>query len=178
MSKVLSENLILVGKVIRPHGLEGSLRIRSYAQSLESFLYAGSVFLKSKKDETLECKVSSIKPHKSSFLIQLQGLQSLEQAERYRGAGIFIRKDLLTQKSEEEYFWFELIGLEVFLNSGRYLGKLTDIIPTGSNDIYVVKEGGKEILLPAIHEVIDEIDLENKRIIVSHMEGLLDLNEV
>jgi 16S rRNA processing protein RimM len=178
LSKISPENLLLVGKVIRPHGLDGSLRIRSYAQSAESFLDAGNVFLKSDKDEMRECKISSIRPHKGVFLIRLQGLQSLEEAEGYRGAEIFIRKDLLEQKCEEEYFWFELIGLEVFLNSGRYLGKLTDIIPTGSNDIYVVKEGGKEVLIPAIHEVVDEIDLENKRIIITEMEGLLSLNEV
>jgi 16S rRNA processing protein RimM len=177
LSTVSSENLLLVGKVIRPHGLDGSLRIRSYAQSAESFLDAGNVFLKSDNDEMCEYKVSSIKPHKSVFLIQLQGLQSLAEAERYRGADILIRKELLEQKGEEEYFWFELIGLEVFLNSGRYLGKLTDIIPTGSNDIYVVKKGGKEVLIPAIHQVVDKIDLENKKIIVSEMEGLLDLNE-
>jgi 16S rRNA processing protein RimM len=178
LSKVSSENLLLVGKVIRPHGLDGSLRIRSYAQSAESFLDAGNVFLKSDKDEMCECKVSSVKPYKNVFLMRLEGLQSLEEAERYRGADILIRKDLLEQKDEEEYFWFELIGLEVFLNSGRYLGKLTDIIPTGSNDIYVVKKGRKEVLIPAIYEVVDEIDLENKKIIISEMEGLLDLNEV
>jgi 16S rRNA processing protein RimM len=178
LSKISPENLLLVGKVIRPHGLDGSLRIRSYAQSAESFLDAGNVFLKSDKDEMRKCKVLSIKPHKSLFLILLQGLRSPEEAERYRGAEIFIRKDLLEQKGEEEYFWFELIGLEVFLNSGQYLGKLTDIIPTGSNDIYVVKKGGKELLIPAIHEVIDEIDVENKKIIISEMEGLLNLNEI
>ena len=178
MSNISSENLLLVGKVIRPHGLEGILRILSYARSEESFLNAGTVFLKSDKQEILEYKILSVKPHKNVYLMKLDGLRSLEEAERYRGADILIRKDLLRQKSQEEYFWFELIGLRVYLDSEQYIGTLKDIIATGSNDIYVVKKGETEFLIPAIHEVVKEIDLENKRIIISEMEGLLDLNEV
>ena len=178
MSKISSENLLLVGKVIRPHGLEGILRIWSYARSEESFLNAGTVFLKSDKQEILEYKILSVKPHKNVYLMKLDGLRSLEEAERYSGAEVLIRKDLLRRKSQEEYFWFELIGLRVYLDSEQYIGTLKDIIATGSNDIYVVKEGGTEFLIPAIHEVVKEIDLENKRIIISEMEGLLDLNEV
>ena len=178
MINVSSEDLLLVGKVIRPQGLKGLLRIRSYAGSAESFLDAGTVFLKSDKEELFEYKVSSVKAHKGVFLMKLDGLISLEDAERYRGAEILIKKDLLRRESAEEYFWFEIIGLSVYLSSGRYIGILKDIIATGSNDIYVVKEGETEYLIPAIHEVVEEIDLKNKRIIISEIEGLLDLNEV
>jgi 16S rRNA processing protein RimM len=178
LSKVSSENLLLIGKVIRPHGLEGLLRIWSYAQSAESFLNAGTVFIKSKQQGILEYKISSLKPHKNAFLMKLEGLNSLEDVEGYRGSEIFIRKASLRSKGEEEYFWFELIGLEVYLDSGRYIGTLKDILSTGSNDIYVVKDGEAEFLIPAIHEVIKKIDLNNKRIIITEIEGLLDLNEV
>lgn len=178
MSKVSSENLLLVGKVIRPHGLEGLLRIWSYAQSGGSFLNAGTVFLKSDRQGIREYKALSIKPHKNLFLMELEGLSSLEEAERYRGAEIFIRKDSLIRGSKDEYFWFELIGLDVYLNSGRYIGTLKDILTTGSNDIYVVGKGETEFLIPATHEVVEEIDLRHKKMIISEMEGLLDLNEV
>ena len=77
-----------------------------------------------------------------------------------------------------EYFWFELIGLEVFLDTGRYLGVVKDILTTGSNDIYVVRDDESEILIPAINEVVDKIDLVNKKMIICEIEGLLDLNEV
>lgn len=178
MIVVSSENLLLVGQVIRPQGLRGLLRIRSYARSAESFLNVGTVFLKSDKQELVEHKVSSLKAHKGVFLMKLDGLSSLEDAERYRGAEIFIKKDLLRRDSDEEYFWFELIGLRVFLTSGRCIGTLKEIIATGSNDIFVVKEGEKEYLIPAIHEVVEEIDLKNKKITIYEVEGLLDLNEV
>jgi len=167
-----------VGKVIRPHGLEGLLRIWSYAQSERSFLNAGTVFLKSDPEETHEYTVISVRPHKNVFLMKLDGLNSLEKAERCHGAEIFIRKDSLRREKEDEYFWFELIGLKVFLNTGRYIGTLRDILTTGSNDIYVVREGESETLIPAIHDVVEDIDLENKRMIISEVEGLFDLDEV
>jgi len=175
---VSSEDLLLIGKVIRPQGLRGLLRIRSYARSAESFLNAGTVFLKSDRQELVGYKVSSLKAHKDVFLMKLDGLSSLGDAERYRGAEIFIKKDLLRRDGDEEYFWFELIGLRVFLSSGRCIGTLKEIIATGSNDIFVVKEGEKEYLIPAIHEVVEEIDLKNKKITIYEVEGLLDLNEV
>jgi 16S rRNA processing protein RimM len=172
------EDLLLVGTVIRPQGLKGLLRVRSYAGSVESFIDAGTVFLRSDEGELCEYKVSSIKAHKGVFLMKLDGLNSLEDAERHHGADILIIKALLRRENEDEYFWFELIGLNVYLTSGRYIGTLKDIIATGSNDIYVVKEGETEYLIPAIHEVVKEIDLKKKKIIISEMEGLLELNEV
>jgi len=178
LSKVSPENLLLVGKVIRPHGLEGLLKIWSYAQSKETFLNSGSVFLESGTGETHEYRVLSIRPHKNLFLMKLEGLSSSDEAEEHRGAAILIRKDALTHECEEEYFWHELIGLRVYLDTGRYIGTIRHILPTGSNDIYVVRKGKKEVLIPAIHEVVEEIDLRGQRMIISEKEGMLDLNEV
>ena len=178
MTKVSSDNLILVGKVIRPHGFVGLLRIWSYAQSMESFLNAGTVFLKFGDGDFREHNLLSIKLHKNIFLVKLSEVNSFDEAENYRGVEIFIRKDSLKRDAEGEYFWFELIGLEVFLDTGRYLGIVKNILTTGSNDIYVVRDDKSEILIPAIHEVVYKIDLVNKKMIISEIEGLLDLNEV
>jgi 16S rRNA processing protein RimM len=145
---------------------------------MESFLNAGTVFIKPEGGDILEHSLLSITPNKNVFLLKLSDLNSLDDAERYRGAEIFIRKDCLKRSSEDEYLWVELIGLEVFLDNGRYLGILKDILSTGSNDIYVVRDRESEILIPAIHEVVREIDLVNKKMIISEIEGLLDLNEV
>jgi len=167
-----------MGKVVRPHGIEGALRIKSYAQSEESFLNAGTVLLRSSSGETREYAVASVRPHKNILLMKLEGLNTLEEAETYRGATILIKRDSLPREGEEEYFWHELIGLEVYLSGGDYVGILKHILPTGSNDIYVVQEGRSEVLIPAIHDVVKEIDLINNRMVISEVEGLLDLNEV
>ncbi len=167
-----------MGKVVRPHGIEGALRIKSYAQSEESFLSAGTVSLRSSSGDIREYAVSSVRPHKNILLMKLEGLNTLEEAEKYRGAAILIKRHSLPRAEEEEYFWHELIGLEVYLSEGEYVGTIRHILPTGSNDIYVVQEGKKEVLIPAVHDVVREIDLTNNRMIISEVEGLLDLNEV
>jgi 16S rRNA processing protein RimM len=178
LNEVSTENLLLIGKVIRPHGLNGLLRIVSYAGSGESFIHSGSVLLKPGQMETREFKVASIVPHAKAFLLRLDGISSLNEAERYRGAEILIRKDTLRRESDE-YFWFELIGLDVFLKSGRFIGVLKEIINTGSNDIYVVKAGDKETLIPALHGIVLQVDPgEKKMFIADNIDGLLDINEV
>lgn len=169
------EDLILIGRVIKPHGLTGLLRIVSYAQSKETFLRAGSVFLKTNQNELHEGKVLSIRPHRSWYILRLSGLGSREQVEALKGAEILIRRESLVKKEDDEYYWFELLGLEVYLTTGDYVGVLSDIFPTGSNDVYVVRDRGKEYLIPGIHEVVKQIDLSGNRMIISPLKGLLDL---
>lgn len=169
------EDLIVIGRVIKPHGLTGLLRIVSYAQSRETFLRAGSVFVKTNQNELHEGKVLSIRPHRSWYLLRLSGLWSKEQVEPLKGAEILIRREYLAEKEEDEFYWFELMGLEVYLTTGDYLGVLTEIFPTGSNDVFVVKDRGREYLIPGIHEVVKEIDLSGKRMTISPLKGLLDL---
>jgi 16S rRNA processing protein RimM len=81
-------------------------------------------------------------------------------------------------RSDGEYYWYEIIGLPVFLDTGKRIGIIRRIVPGAGHDIYVVQEGVKEILIPAVHEVIREVDLKKGKVIITEMEGLLDLNEV
>ncbi|MBE9592376.1 MAG: 16S rRNA processing protein RimM [Proteobacteria bacterium] len=175
MSHIDLRDLILIGHVIRPHGIAGLLRIVSYAQSLETFLQAGSVFMDRGNNEFEERKVIDIRPHGSSFLLRLSGLNSIEQTEIFKAAKIFIRKDSLIKKDEDEFFYYELLGLNVYSITGQYLGVVKEIFPTGSNDVYVVEGQGKEFLIPAIHQVIKEINIAQKRMVISPIKGLLEL---
>jgi len=175
LSKRERKDLIVIGHVIRPHGVTGLLRIVSYAESRETFLEAGSVFLKTVKKELYEKGVDSIQPHRSFFYLRLSGLDSAEQAEAFRGAEILISKDSLKKEDEDEFFWHELLGMEVYLTTGEYLGVVREIFPTGSNDVYVVEHEGKEYLIPAIHQVVREMDVSQRRMVISPMKGLLDL---
>jgi len=109
--------------------------------------------------------------------MKLEGVNSVGEAERLREAEILVKSDLIHRK-EGEYFWHELIGLRVFLDTGEHIGNITRIMPAGGNEIYVVGHGKKEIFIPAADEVVKEIDLEKGMMTISAMEGLLDLNEV
>jgi 16S rRNA processing protein RimM len=102
-----------------------------------------------------------VRPHKKHLLIKLKGLNSIHDAETYRRAEILVHRSAFHREDENEYFWYELIGLSVYLNTGQFLGTIKSILPTGSHDIYVVEEARKEILIPAIHEVVETVDLKN-----------------
>jgi len=177
LSKVSSDALLLIGRVIGPHGVRGLLKIESYGRSESTLMMAGKVFLRQSHGEVSECGILSAVPHKRGALVRLEGMDSRDQVEPYRGAEILILKEAVS-RDKDEYFWHELIGLRVFVDTGRYLGTVEDILETPANDIYVVREGREEFLIPAIHDVVKTIDLENGRMIISEMEGLLDLNEV
>ncbi len=177
MNKVFPEALLLIGRVIGPHGVRGRLKIESYARSEESLLTAGKIYLRQSPGEISEYEIVSAVAHKGVSLIRLEGVGSRAEAETHRGADILIQKAAVS-RDKEEYFWHELIGLRVHLETGRYLGTVKEIIPTAGNDIYVVREGKEEFLIPAIHDVVKTIDLENGKMIISEVEGLLDLNEV
>jgi 16S rRNA processing protein RimM len=178
LEKACSSELLLLGKVLKPHGLEGILRIQSFAESAGSFEKAGRLVLRKPGRPGSAFPVLSARPHKNIVLLRLDGLDSVEKAEEYKDAGVYIHKEDLDQIDEDEYFWYELIGLEVYLDTGSRIGTLTKVLATGANDVYVIQTGETEIMIPAIHDVIEEIDLDGKRMILTNMEGLLDLNEV
>lgn len=177
LNKDLHDSLLLIGKVIRPHGIGGLLKISSYAQSPETFRNAGAVYLGSGSGALSEYRVSSIKPQKNSFLLKLEGVNTLEESEPYRGADIYIKKEHLSRKEAGEYFWFELIGIKAYSTKGEWIGTVKHILSARSNDVYVIEGEKKEILVPATHSAVREIDLENQRMIISETEGDIDLNE-
>jgi 16S rRNA processing protein RimM len=177
LSKILAEALLLIGRVLGPHGVRGLLKVKSYARSEDTLMIGGNVFLRQSHGEISEHGILSAIPHKGGALVRLEGLDSRDQVEPYRGAEILILKEAV-RRDKDEYFWHELIGLKVFVETGRYLGTVEDILETPANDIYVVREGREEFLIPAIHDVVKTIDLENGRMVISEVEGLLDLNEV
>ena len=106
--------------------------------------------------------------------LKLKGIDTIEQAEKFRNCYLKINRKDAIELEEDTYFLVDLIGIEVFTESGENLGNIIDVFPTGSNDVYVVKnEEGKQVLLPAIKDVIKSVDIKNKKMVVNLIEGLL-----
>ena len=118
--------------------------------------------------------IENVKYIKNIVILKLQGINTIEQAEEYRNLYMYIdRKDAI-KLPKDTYFIRDLIGIEVYTNDGEKLGIIDDIFKTGSNDVYVVRNSlGKQILLPAISSVIEKIDLENKKVTVNLIKGLI-----
>lgn len=162
-----------VGQIVNTFGIKGEVKVVPFTDDIKRFDELKNVYVKTKK-ESKQYKVENVKYHKNMVLIKLEGINNVENAETLRNAFLEIdRKDAIPLE-EGTYFIADLIGLEVYTEEGKLLGKVDDIYNTGSNDIYVVKdELGKQILLPGIKEVIKEVLLEQEKIIVHLIPGLI-----
>jgi 16S rRNA processing protein RimM len=167
--------LIPVGKIIGAHGVKGLLKVYTYSGNLESLAAARTVVLKAHDGQTREFKVRHVAPHSGKFILGLKEFDDINQVLPLVGSEICLLRSQLPQTGEDEYYWCDLIGLEVVTVNGDTLGSIVDIFETGSNDVYVVRGGEREYLIPAVASVIDKIDLEGGRMVVTPLEGLLDL---
>jgi 16S rRNA processing protein RimM len=113
-----------------------------------------------------------IRPHKRLILLSLKGINDRNQSESLVHAEIFIEKGSLPELEEGVYYWADLIGLSVFASDETYMGRIESVIPTGSNDVYVVKDTDRETLIPALESVVVAVDLEKKIMRVDLPEGL------
>jgi len=169
------DELIPVGKIIGTHGIKGALKVHSYSGNIDSLQSTKNVFLR-KKDGTLcEYIIKSVSAHAGGFILYLDGFSDINQVLSFTGLEICLKLSQLPVTDEDEYYWRDLIGLVVHTDQGIELGTLVDIFETGSSDIYVVRDGSKEYLIPAIADVIAEIDIQGKKMIITPLEGLLDL---
>lgn len=167
--------LIHVGKVIGPHGIKGLLKIYSFSGNLESLRAAGKVILKAPSGETQEFGIKSAAFHSGKLILALDGFDDINQVPPFAGYEVCLLRSQLPEPDENEYYWCDLIGLEVVTADGAALGSIVEIFDIGSNDIYVVRGKGKEYLIPAIASVIGSVDLESGKMVVTPLEGLLDL---
>ncbi|MFO7496030.1 MAG: ribosome maturation factor RimM [Desulfobacterales bacterium] len=166
---------LLIAEIVGVHGIGGNLKVRSYAESDELFVPEMTLAVKPPRGEKTLRRVKWVQPHQQGLLMALEGVDSREQAEALRGAGLFIQKRLLTEPQDGAFFWYELIGLRVFTAEDQYLGAVAAVFRTGSNDVYVVRNPDAEraeILLPAIASVIRDINLDTGVMRVNLLEGL------
>ena len=162
-----------IGQIVNTFGIKGFVKVNPWVDDVTRFEKLKTVYVKVRK-ETKNLEIEEVKYQKNQILIKFKGIDTLEQAELLRNAYIEIdRKDAIPLE-EGQYFIADLLESEVYSDEGEKLGILEDIYNTGSNDIYVVKnELGKSILLPGIKEVIKEVDIDNKKIIVHLLKGLV-----
>lgn len=162
-----------VGQIVNTNGLKGLLKINPFTDDITRFERLKTIFIEHKK-ELFEFEIESVRYQKKQVLLKLKGIDTIEEAEKYREDYLKINRNKEEKLPEDTYYIVDLIGLDIYTEDGELLGKLDDVFSTGSNDVYVVKNGeGKQILLPAISDVIKNIDLEQKKIVVNLIEGLL-----
>jgi 16S rRNA processing protein RimM len=173
---VQSEGLIAVGRLTKPHGLRGELVFLPYVYDLELLpdLVHQPVFLRHGHSPVRTHTITEWRAGHKRVLIRLQGCQDLVTAEAFREHEILIPRSWFPPLPVGEYYWFEIEGLAVYGNDGRYLGTVVEIIYTGSNDVYVVRNGTQETLIPALKNVVRTIDPARGEMRLFTAAGVLD----
>lgn len=167
------QNLLEIGQIVNSYGIKGFLKVVPFTDDITRFEDLKSIYIE--KNKSLEEKfIQEVKYQKNLVLLKLEGIDDINQALEYKDCYLKINRKDAVELPEDSYFIVDLIGLEVFTEEGIALGNLVDVFPTGSNDVYVVKnDDGKQILLPAIGEVIRHVDIPNKKMVVTLIEGLV-----
>ncbi len=168
----MGERLFPIGRVIKPHGVKGKIKIEYFGDDPVSFSLYDEIFIENPEGVLKPYKVLEAIPKPPGLLLQLEGIERREDVEPLQGKEILIRREALPELKNGEYYWIDLLGIRVETLEGRRIGELKAIFPTKANDVYVVKGKRKEIFLPATEEVIQSIDLEKRVMKVVRMEGL------
>lgn len=172
---VCMNEMLRVGVISSTHGVRGEVKVYPTTDDPERFLDLDEVTLDAGR-EMIPLEIQNVKFFKNMVILKFKGYDNINDIEKYKGRDLLIRRNQAVVLEEDEYFIGDLIGLSVVTEEGAVLGTLTDVMPTGANDVYIVRqESGKELLLPAIKECIREVDLESRFIKVHVMDGLLDL---
>lgn len=172
-----NSDLIPVGRISGTHGIRGQLKLHSYSGNLDSLQNAGQVTLRDENGIHHGVTIRRAVYHGGKILLTLAGLDDINQALGLVGHELCLRRDQFPQTDDGEYYWQDLLGLRVVTDCDYELGRLTDIMETGANDVYLVKhpDTGKEHLIPAIANVIRDVDLHRKVMTITPLDGMLDL---
>jgi len=168
----LNKEFIIIGKVVSTQGNKGEVNVLPLTDSIDRFKNLDNVFLRSKKSQTI-LNVEKIRKRKDTVILKLKDIENIEEAKMIVDSFLEVERKNAVKLPKETYFIFEIIGFEVYDENNIFLGKVENVISTGSNDVYVVKSKDKEeLFIPAIREVVKNVNLEKKRITIKMVDGL------
>lgn len=167
-----SKALFTIGKITGVHGLNGNLKVWSFAESIDTFSTGRIVLLQIEDGHTKEYSIQKAQPHKKGILLLLEGIADRNAAENVVGYDILIHRDQLPEPEDDSWYWQDLIGLKVTDEVQGDLGHVADIFPTGANDVLVVTDDDnektkREILIPMHENFVLDVDLDNGIMIVT-----------
>lgn len=175
LNKAETNGLILIGRISGTHGIRGQVRVVPFSGDSGSITRLRTLMLSAPDGKYDSYEIAGAIEHKKRALVTLKGFDDINRVLPLVGRDVYIRRDQLQPLPEGEYYWCDLVGLDVVTEEGETLGELADILETGGNDVYVVKCGERELLIPATTDVVLQVDLDNRKMVVRPLEGLLDL---
>ena len=165
-------DFITIGEIVKTRGLRGCMKVVSFVDTTDISAELAFVYIQDNSEQKKLYNLRKIDISGKFLFIELTTIDDVDLAKTFVGCKVVIPRNFLKELPEGEYYWRDIIGLNVYSEEGKLLGQIESVFPTGSNDVYVCKGEEREILLPAIAEVIKLIDVDQKVMKVKLMEGL------
>ena len=168
------EDLLQVGALTKTHGVRGEVKVFPMTDDVNRFKKLKETILDTGK-EKITLEIESVKFFKQFVILKFKGFDSIESIEKYCGKGIYVTRQNAVKLKKDEYFVADLIDLKVIDENDNSIGKITNVIQTGANDVYeIAMEDGRELLIPAIKECILMVNMEDRIMKIHILDGLLD----
>ena len=165
-----------VGAIIKAHGVRGEVKVFPMTDDVNRFRKLSEIIVQKKSGAEQTLGVEAARFFKNTVILKLKGIDTMDEAELYRGSSLFVTRENAVPLSENEYFIADLIDLAVSTDNGEVLGTLTDVLSTGANDVYeVTSDTGKKYLIPAIRDCIMDVNINDGTMTIHPLPGLLDL---
>jgi 16S rRNA processing protein RimM len=175
VSQVFDENdlpflpgFVAIGRIRAPRGLVGELKVEPLTDFPDRFAPGETVWVRGRR-----LVVEGARWHHKDLLLKLEGIDRPEDADDLRGCPLEVPESELRPLADGQFYRFQVVGLRVYDREGHALGEVVEVLPTGSNDVYVVRGELGELLVPAIDDVVKEVDIGGGRMVVELMEGML-----
>lgn len=172
------DNLLQVGAILDTHGLKGEVKVFPTTDDPARYDDLQEVELLTKENKYIHLEVERVRYFKNLVIVKFKNYDNINDIEQYKKCNLYVTREHAVELDENEYFVADLIGLTAKSDEGETLGKVADVLSTGANDVYVIKnESGEELLVPAIHECVQKVDVEAGYMILHLLPGLRDLNK-
>jgi len=169
----LSQEFITIGKVVTTQGNKGEIKVFPLTDSTDRFKKLTTIFIRNNISQK-ELNIEKIKIKENMVILKIKDIENIKEAKMLVGCYLEIEREHAVKLPKDTYFVFEIIGLDVYTKDDIFLGNVDNVISTGSNDVYIVKiENKEDLFIPVIREVIENIDLEKKRITINMVDGLI-----
>lgn len=162
-----------VGKIVNTHGVRGEVRVLATTDFIDERFAEGNTLYLQQSGEPLPLTIESTRQHKGFVLVKFVGYDNINDVEQFRDHELMVSADDQQPLDDGQYYYHQIIGLDVETTDGRHLGKIKEILSPGANDVWVVERPEKrDLLLPVIDDVVKNVDLDKNLVTVELMEGL------
>jgi len=165
--------MVIMGRIAAAHGIRGWVKVQPYTEYLDSLLDYGVWWIGQERGPWRKVEVQQCEVHNKSLAAQLPDCQDRNAAEKLKGLLIAVPRSSMPEQSKNEYYWTDLIGMEVVNESGEQLGTVVNLLETGANQVLSVNKDDGEILIPFVATAIKQVDVKNKIIHVDWQADFL-----